>query len=181
MFFLKNFDSFPPSLSSLSVGSAPTVSSDAAIVSRAEFDPAVARQEANDKKFPLWKYVTKKPGQPPPKASRGGNVIWTCNFCKNEYKSTYYRVKGHLLGISCGLGACRGVSVNERMRMEREDAIGVGNVAAASSKQKNEDPLPFLRTPSSSFGSRLDMPSPKKKGSLNSWSNGQDFSAREAR
>ena len=55
------------------------------------------------------------------------------------------------------------MSVNERMRMEREDAIGLGNVAAASSKQKNEDPLPFLRTPSSRFGSGLAMPSPKKR------------------
>ena len=158
-------------LSSSGVGSSPSVSSATASVvgggsdsvSRAAYDPAVARQEANDKKFPLWKYVTKKPGQPPPKVSGGGNVIWTCNFCKNEYKSTYYRVKGHLLGISCGLGACRGVTVNERLRMEREDAIGLGNVAAASSKQKNEDPLPFLRTPSSRFGSGLAMPSPKKR------------------
>ena len=158
-------------LSSSGVGSSPSVSSATASVvgggsdsvSRAAYDPAVARQEANDKKFALWKYVTKKPGQPPPKVSGGGNVIWICNFCKNEYKSTYYRVKGHLLGINCGLGACRGVTVNERLRMEREDAIGLGNVAAASSKQKNEDPLPFLRTPSSRFGSGLAMPSPKKR------------------
>jgi hypothetical protein len=33
--------------------------------------------------------------------------------------------------------------------MEIEDKVGLGNVAAMSNKQKNEDPLPFLRTPSS--------------------------------
>jgi hypothetical protein len=61
------------------------------------------------------------------------------------------------------LGACKAVSVEKRALMEREDTVGLGNVAATSGKQKNEDPLPFLRTPSSRFASGFDMPTPKKR------------------
>jgi hypothetical protein len=55
------------------------------------------------------------------------------------------------------------VSAEKRALMEIEDKVGLGNVAAKSNKQKNEDPLPFLRTPSSRFGSGFDMPTPKKR------------------
>jgi hypothetical protein len=37
--------------------------------------------------------------------------------------------------------------------MERENKVGLGKVAVASRKHKNEDPLPFLRKLSSRFGS----------------------------
>ena len=39
--------------------------------------------------------------------------------------------------------------------MEREDKIGLGKVTTASRKQKEDDPLPFLREPTSTsrFGS----------------------------
>jgi hypothetical protein len=156
-------------LSSSGAGSSPSISSANAtasvvVVSRAAYDPAVARRQASEKKYPLWKYVTKKQGQGSvSKASGGGNVIWICNFCKSEYKSTYFRVKGHLLGLACGLGACKAVSAEKRALMEIEDAVDLGNVTAMSNKQKNEDPLPFLRTPSSRFGSGFDMPTPKKR------------------
>ena len=42
-----------------------------------------------------------------------GNVIWTCNFYTNEFKSSYYRVKGYLLGFPCGIVACKVVSVTK--------------------------------------------------------------------
>ena len=74
-------------------------------------------------------------------------------YCKSDFKSTYYRVKGHLLDLPCGLAACKAVDDAKRRVLEKEDAVGMGNVASVSSKQKNEDPLPFLRTPSSKFGS----------------------------
>jgi hypothetical protein len=157
------------SLSSSGAGSSPSISSanataSVAVVSRAAYDPAVARRQANEKKYPLWKYVTKKQGQGSvSKASGGGNVTWNCNFCHGEYSSTYYRVKGHLLALPCGLGPCKVVSAEKRALMEIEDKVGLGNVAAKSNKQKNEDPLPFLRTPSSRFGSGFDMPTPKKR------------------
>jgi hypothetical protein len=57
------------------------------------------------------------------------------------------------------------VSAEKRALMEREDIVGLGNVVAMSSKQKNEDPLPFFRTPYSIFGSGFDMPTPKNRAS----------------
>ena len=84
--------------------------------------------------------MTKKKGLGA-KLGGGGNVSWTCNFCKNEFKSTYYRVKGHLLGLpSCGISSCKDVSVTQRKEMGKEDQEGAGNVVAAS-KKKDEDPL----------------------------------------
>ena len=50
-------------LSSSDVGSAPTISSVAVVVcgvSRATFDPVVARRQSREKKYTLWKYVTRK-------------------------------------------------------------------------------------------------------------------------
>jgi len=148
----------------LSCISSANATASVAAISSAAYDPVVARRQANEKKYALCKYVTKKQGQGSiSNTPRGGIVTWNCNFCEGEYKSTYYRVKGHLLGLPCGLGACKAMSVEKRALMEREDTVGLGNVAAMSSKQKNEDPLPFLRTPSSRFGSVFDMPAPKKR------------------
>ena len=83
---------FPPNKnSSTPIVSAPYAASGA----NAPLNPFLARQQAQEKKYPLWMYVTRKEG-PGAKLGGGGNVSWTCNFCKNEFKSTYYRVKGHL-------------------------------------------------------------------------------------
>jgi hypothetical protein len=84
-------------------------------------------------------------------------------FATLSTRAPTIRVKGHLLGLPCGLGACKAVSVEKRALMEREDTIGLVNVSAMSNKQKDEDPLPFLRTPSNRFGSGFDMPTPKKR------------------
>jgi hypothetical protein len=78
----------PPSSSSLSA-SVPSAASGASAASNAENNSVVARQHAQEKKYPLWKYVTRKQG-PGAKFVGGGNVLWTCNFCNIQYKSTYY-------------------------------------------------------------------------------------------
>jgi len=140
--------------------SAPSASSEAVGVSQPTYvyDAAAARQQAQLKKYPLWKYVTKKQV---PKTGPGGNVHWSCNFCKGEFKSTYFRVKGHLLGLPCGIGACKTISQDERMDLVREDAAGSVNVVAAS--RKNEDPLPFLRNSNiSRFGRKEIQPTKKR-------------------
>ena len=41
-----------------------------------ERNPAVARQLAQEKKYPLWKYVRRQQG-PEAKLAGGGNVPWT--------------------------------------------------------------------------------------------------------
>ena len=80
-------DSPPPS-------SAPSAASGA----HTPYNPVLARQQAQEKKYPLWKYVTRKDG-PGAKLGGGGNVSWRCNFCNHEFMSTYFRVKGHLLAL----------------------------------------------------------------------------------
>jgi hypothetical protein len=54
-----------------------------------------------------------------------------------------------LLGTPCGLRPCQGMSAPKRSELEREANDGEGIVAATSRKTKNEDPLLFLRKPSS--------------------------------
>ena len=163
----RNVSSHGPSSTNLSLsagGSAPSVSSEAIGASMPSINlAAVAKQQAKEKKYPLWKYVTRKEG-PGSKSDGGGNVLWSCNFCKGQFKSTYYRVKGHLLGLPCGLGACPGISFNQRKELEKEDAVGLGNVAATSKKKsKHDDPLPFLRNTSSRFGSGSEIQPTKKR------------------
>ena len=87
----------PPSTSgSPPPSSAPLAASGAH--SMAPFNPVLATQQAQEKKYPLWKYVTRKDG-PGAKLGGGGNVSWRCNFCKHEFMSTYFWVKGHLLAF----------------------------------------------------------------------------------
>jgi hypothetical protein len=47
--------------------------------------------------------------------------------------------------------------------MEKEDSVGLGKVATKSKKNKNEDPLPFLRKPSSRFGSGTAIQPARKR------------------
>ncbi|KAL3745851.1 hypothetical protein ACJRO7_014884 [Eucalyptus globulus] len=46
-------------------------------------------------KQPLWRYVTKLINH----IDAGGNLSWRCNFCQKDYKSSYTRVRGHLMMI----------------------------------------------------------------------------------
>ena len=108
----------------------------------------------NDK-YPLWKYVTREDG-PNNKGKGGGNVQWKCNFCNISFKSTYHRVRSHLLAIpGCGIGACKDIPSQKRKELEKEAHVGMEHVALASKskapKGKNEDPLPFLRKATSKF------------------------------
>ena len=115
----------PNTCSSTPLASAPSAASGA----HAPLNPVLARQQAQEKKYPLWRYVTRKEG-PGAKLGGGGNVFWICNFRKNEFKSTYYRVKGHLLALpSCGISSCKAVSVTQRRDTGKEDQEGLGKVA----------------------------------------------------
>ena len=74
----------PPNTSSSTLpASVPSAASGA----HAPLNPVLARQQAQEKKYALWRYVTRKEG-PGEKLGGGGNVsFWTCNFCKNEFKT----------------------------------------------------------------------------------------------
>jgi len=138
----------PPPFSTWST-SVPSIGSGAATtILEAEKHAVLARQQAQESKYPLWRYVTRHQGLGS-KLKGGGNILWTCSFCKNQFTSTYFRVKGHLLGTPCGLGPCQGVSASKLRELEREANVGRGIVVTTFRKTKNEDPLLFLRKPSS--------------------------------
>ena len=75
----------PNTYSSTPPASAPSIAS----VAHAPLNPILARQQAQEKKYPLWRYVTRKE-RPGAKLGGGGNVSWTYNCCKNDCKSRYY-------------------------------------------------------------------------------------------
>ncbi|KAL3027196.1 hypothetical protein AAZX31_03G036600, partial [Glycine max] len=58
-----------------------------------------ASSEYQDDHAPLWSFVTIKEKI----GDGGGNRLWSCNFCEKVVKSSYSRVKAHLLRI-CGNG-----------------------------------------------------------------------------
>jgi hypothetical protein len=103
----------PPSSFSTGSASVPSARSGAATtIPEAEKHAVLARQQAQESKYPLWKYVTRHQG-PRSKLKGGGNILWTCNFCKNQFTNTYFQVKGHLLATPCGIGPCQGVSASK--------------------------------------------------------------------
>lgn len=110
------------------------------------------------KSSPLWKYTTRIE-----QCVGGGGYIWKCNFCQNQYRSSYYRVKHHLIGPpSQEISMCEGppglpASQIAGMLKEQEEADRlVSKAKKDKSKQKpptppsqtTTRPHPFLPTPS---------------------------------
>ena len=75
----------PPSISSSTLGSGPSVARGVQLL----HNLVLARQQAQEKKYPLWKHGIRKEGLGV-KLGGGGNMSWICNFYKN-------RVQGYLL------------------------------------------------------------------------------------
>ncbi|KAK2429790.1 hypothetical protein QL285_028198 [Trifolium repens] len=66
-----------------------------------------ASKEPQDDRNPLWRFVTVLENND----AGGGNKLWQCNFCHNQVKSSYSRVRLHLLKISGkGVAVCTKVS-----------------------------------------------------------------------
>nr|KYP56762.1 hypothetical protein KK1_003009 [Cajanus cajan] len=62
---------------------------------------------------PLWCYVSILDKS----SEGGGNKSWSCNFCQKVYKSSFSRVKAHLLRIyGTGISVC--ASVNDQYLVE---------------------------------------------------------------
>ena len=74
------------------------------------------------------------------------------------------------------------MTTSKRKESEREANVGVAKMVASSKKNKDEDPLPFLRKSNASYTfwefRWACMSSSKMEGT---WSNGQDISASESR
>ena len=78
----------PPSAYIFSIVSVPSVASGAEVVaSNATNNAGVARKQAQEMKYPLWKYIKRQEG-PQARIAGGRNVLWTGSFCNTAYKST---------------------------------------------------------------------------------------------
>jgi hypothetical protein len=65
---------------------------------------------------PLWQYVTRVVER----SENGGNVKFTCNFCRATFSGSYFRVKAHLLQISGhGVRICSKMTNEEVVRLKR--------------------------------------------------------------
>ena len=139
----------PPVLVSSGSASIPSIGRGAATATS-----NVQGKQTVDPKYPLWKYVTREGGAG--KKGGGGNCSWKCNFFHGKFTCTYFRVKAHLLGIpGCGIKCCTTFESPKRKELEKEQGIGEANVAAKlKKKNKNDDPLPFLRKSSNKFHSK---------------------------
>ncbi|KAK2440747.1 hypothetical protein QL285_012121 [Trifolium repens] len=108
-----------------------------------------ASKEPQDDRNPLWRFVTVLENND----AAGGNKLWQCNFCHNQVKSSYSRVRLHLLKIS-GKGVAVCTKVSDIML---EDLIRICKEAENRSKPKYV-PLPSARIPS--------VPQKRKKSSI---------------
>ncbi|KAH1232682.1 hypothetical protein GmHk_09G025276 [Glycine max] len=119
-----------------------------------------ASSEYQDDHAPLWSFVTIKEKI----GDGGGNRLWSCNFCEKVVKSSYSRVKAHLLRI-CGseIATCPKVTdaylVDLRSVCEEaENRLKSKNVPLPTNKRTPTPPtLPPKRRKSSNIESAFNI------------------------
>ena len=109
----------------------------------------------------------------------GGNVTFKCNFCRQIYKGSYYRVKAHLLKIKgAGVASCTKVSNENLVEMRR-----VVEEAEQRVKQYNlkQVPLPTSSAGTSNFdnSSSSAIDPKRRKGSIGSIEKALNMGAHE--
>ena len=110
-----------------------------------------------------------------------GNVVFQCNFCRQIYKGSYYRVKTHLLKIKgAGVSSCTKVTNENLVEMRRVMEEAEQRVKQSNLKQV---PLPTSSTATSNFensSSSVSAIDPKRRnGSIGSIEKAFNMSARE--
>ncbi|XP_048131980.1 uncharacterized protein LOC115732504 isoform X2 [Rhodamnia argentea] len=109
---------------------------------------------------PLWRFITKLANH----GDAGGNCSWKCNFCEKDFKSSYTRIRAHLLMISGrGIAKCGKVEKQDLLEMERLDKEV--NDRLQSNAPRNV-PLP----PSSCSSVQMDSTFDSKKRKMGSGS-----------
>ena len=119
-----------------------------------------ASSEYQDDHAPLWSFVTIKEKI----GDGGGNRLWSCNFCEKVVKSSYSRVKAHLLRI-CGSGIATCPKVTDaylvdlrRVCEETENRLKSKNVPLPTDKRTPTPPtLPPKRRKSSNIESAFNI------------------------
>ncbi|XP_022156306.1 uncharacterized protein LOC111023231 isoform X2 [Momordica charantia] len=100
---------------------------------------SISPSNIEDEMNPLWRYVTKNQRL----NEAGGNVSWQCNFCQETKRSSYTRVRAHLMKLSgYGIGICQKVTLKDVAEMQRlEDEAKIR-------KEKNAPKKVILPPPS---------------------------------
>ena len=142
-------------------------------------EPLSDQQNNQDDNAPLWRYATREAKL----GKGGGNVAFQCNFCRQIYKGSYYRVKAHLFKIKgAGVASCTKVTNENLVKMRR-----VMEEAEQTVKQYNlkQVPLPtssaatsnFENSSSSASASAIDPK--RRKGCIESIEKTFNMGARE--
>ena len=108
-------------------------------------EPSNDQQNTQDDNAPLWRYVTKEAKL----TKGGGNVAFQCNFYKQTYRGSYYRVKAHLLKIKgVGVASCTKVTNENLVEMRKVMEEAEQRVKQSNPKQV---PLPTSSAKASNF------------------------------
>ena len=137
------------------------------------------QQNNQDDNASLWRYVTREAKL----GNEGGNVAFQCNFCRQIYKGSYYRIKAHLLKIK-GVGvACCTKVMNEnlvqmrRVMEEAEQRVKHSNLKQVSLPASSAATSNFENSSSSASASASDLK--RRKGSIGSIEKAFNTGARE--
>ena len=130
-----------------------------------------------DYNAPLWRDVTREARL----GKGGGNVAFQCNFCRQIYKGSYYRVKAHLLKIKgVGVASCTKVTNENIVEMRRVMEEAEQRVKQSNLKQV---PLPTSSAAKSNFenysSSASAIDPERQKGSIGSIEKAFNMGARE--
>ena len=142
-------------------------------------EPSSDQQNNQDDNAPLWRFVTREAKL----GKEGGNVAIQCNFCRQIYKGSYYRVKAHLLKIK-GAGVASYTKVtNEnldemrRVMEEAEQRVKQYNLKQVCLPTSSAATSNFENSSSSASASAID---PKRsKGTIGSIEKAFNMGARE--
>ncbi|CAL5410945.1 unnamed protein product [Camellia sinensis] len=103
-----------------------------------------------DDHAPLWCYVTKLE-----KLGGGGNTRFKCNYCQQEYRGSYFRVKAHLLKLSGnGIRVCPKVTPQHLAEMQKKIEEAEKRLKMAMPKKV---PLPPSTQSTSTSSGPLDI------------------------
>ena len=140
-------------------------------------EPSSDQQNNQDDNAPLWRYVMREAKL----GKGGGNVAFQCNFCREIYKGSYYRVKAHLLKIK-GVGVASYTKVTNEILVEMRRVVEEAEQRVKQSNLK-QVPLPTSSVgtsnfeKSSSIASAIDLK--RRKGSIGSIEKAFNMGARE--
>ena len=104
-------------------------------------EPSSDQQNNQDDNAPLWRYVTREAKL----GKGGGNVAFQCNFCRQIYKGSYYRVKAHLLKI-------KGAVVASCTKVTNENLVEMRRVVEEAEQRVKLSNIKQVPLPTSSAG-----------------------------